>query len=240
VDNDDYGPATCMSNYRSTTVHNRKLVENRIQEEIAAGNYVITSVKPLACSALGAIPKGLLDIRLIHDLSRPDGGVNRLALDTSVSFTTVDKATELIVTGSHLAKIDLKSAYRSIPIRVQDYNLTGLQWRFEGDKYPTYLFDSKLPFGAAKSCQIFQRLTDSIVRMMRRKGFYMLGYIEDMLCVGSDRCNCQDAYDTLIDLIVSFGLVVNESKCCGPVEVITFLGVKTIVLPGNCHCQMLN
>ena len=235
VDDDNYGPATCMSNYRSTTVHNRKLVENRIREEIAAGNYVVTSVKPLACSALGAIPKGLLDIRLIHDLSRPDGGVNRLASDTSVSFTTVDKATELIVTGSHLAKIDLKSAYRSIPIRVQDYNLTGLQWRFEGDKYPTYLFDSKLPFGAAKSCQIFQRLTDSIVRMMRRKGFYMLGYIDDMLCVGSDLCNCQDAYDTLIDLIVSLGLVVNESKCCGPVEVITFLGVKI-----NCVTRKLS
>ena len=137
--------------------------------------------------------------------------------------------------GSHLSKIDLKSAYRSIPISVLDYGLTGLQWRFEGDEHPTFLFDSKLPFGTSKSCQIFQRLTDSIVRMMSRKGFHMLGYIDDMLCVGSDLQNCQDAYDTLIKLVKSLGLVINESKCCGPVEVITFLGVKI-----NCITRKLS
>ena len=32
-----------------------------------------------------------------------------------------------------MAKIDLRSAYRSIPISPLDYKLTGIQWQFSGD-----------------------------------------------------------------------------------------------------------
>jgi hypothetical protein len=188
-------------------------------------------------SALGAVPKGLLDVRLIHDLSRPDGGVNRLASDTSVTYTTIDKATSLIGEGTFLAKIDLRSAYRAIPISPLDYKLTGIQWHFKDDLLPTSLFDSKLPFGAAKSCQIFQRLTDSIVRVIASKGFQILGYIDDLLCIGKDKSECQLIYDTLLRLLDSLGLLINWGKFVGPSEILVYLGIeidcvnRTLALP---------
>ena len=45
--------------------------------------------KTQVVSSLGAVPKWKNDVRVIHDLSQPNGGVNRLAGDTSVSFVTI-------------------------------------------------------------------------------------------------------------------------------------------------------
>ena len=48
-------------------------VENKIKEEIAEGNYIISKTTPLKTSALAAVPMSDGDIRLIHDFSRPEG-----------------------------------------------------------------------------------------------------------------------------------------------------------------------
>jgi hypothetical protein len=158
-------------------------------------------------------------------------------LETSVSFVTVDDAVRFIKPSSYLAKLDLSAAYRSIPIRKENYQLTGLQWRFSELNSTVNLFDSRLPFGAAMSCAIFQRITDSIARIMYRKGFIVLCYIDDMLCVGESELECQLCLDTLVSLVESLGLVINWSKVCAPTRKLTFLGVvldcdsRTLALP---------
>jgi hypothetical protein len=172
------------------------------------------------------VPKGADDIRLIHDLSRPDGGVNALALDTSVTYATIDQATGMLGRNSFLAKVDLQNAYRSIPIHPYDYDLTGLSWKFSGDTEATHFVDVKLPFGASKSCQVFQRISDSISRMMAKRQMRVICYLDDMLCIGDDESDCQLVYDTLRAVLNSLGLIINEKKCQGPTQIITFLGVK--------------
>ena len=166
IDSDLMPHSMKRSNYKSTAGVNKAKVETRIREEIEKGNYVVCDMKPRVCSALGAIPKGENAVRLIHDLSRPDGGLNAFAWDTSVSFSTLDMATAHLPSHGFMAKIDLAAAYRSIPIHPSNYGLTGLRWKFEGDSDFTNMFDARLPFGAAKSCQIFQRVSDAVVRMM--------------------------------------------------------------------------
>ena len=209
--------STFRRNYKSTSMNKLK-VEARIKEEISAGNYVLTSIKPSVISALGAIPKDADDVRVIHDLSRPDGGVNKWALDTSVTYTSIDKVTEQITEGSYLATVDLRAAYRSIPINPSCYDLTGIMWKFEGDLDASYLFDSRLPFGASKSCAVFQSVTDSVSRIMGRKGYRVYAYLDDMICVGVSQVDCQACFDTLIRLIEDLGLVVNWKKVSQPVQ----------------------
>jgi hypothetical protein len=63
-------------NYRSATCTNHEQMEKQIQLEIDKGRYVIMSKAPLVVSTMGTIPKKNNAIRLIHDMSRPDGGVN--------------------------------------------------------------------------------------------------------------------------------------------------------------------
>lgn len=208
---------TFKSNYRSA-LNNKEKVESKILHEIKVGNYVLTETKPTIVSSLGAVPKGKDDVRIIHDLSRPDGGINKLAWNTSVSYTSVDIVTEHISNDSYLATVDLRAAYRSIPINNSCFELTGLSWKFQNDNHRTYLFDTRLPFGAAKSCSIFQSITDSICRMMRRRGFHIFAYLDDIICVGNSYSNCLDCYETLIALIDKLGLVVNWSKACAPVK----------------------
>jgi hypothetical protein len=55
--------------------------------ELNANHYVKTEVIPQVVSSLGAIPKPDGSIRLIHDLSRPQRGVNLYATDTSVKYS---------------------------------------------------------------------------------------------------------------------------------------------------------
>jgi hypothetical protein len=218
--------ATYRRNYKSTQLANKQKVENRILEQIESGHYIISEAKPLKISALGAVPKDISDVCVIHDLSRPDGGVNKFAKETSVTYTTLDKAVNFISPSAFLAKLDLAAAYRSIPISEDCYELTGMQWKFQGHNSPTNLFDCRLPFGAAMSCNVFQRITDSISRIMERKGFTIIPYLDDMLCIGESELSCRLCLDTLIDLVESLGLRVNWKKVSGPARKLVFLGIN--------------
>jgi len=130
-----------VNNYKSATeLPYKDKVESRIIHEISQGNYVITQTKPTIISALGAIPKSDSDdIRLIHDCSRPIGaGVNSYASCEHYEYESVERACKLIKPGAFLAKIDLKNAYRHVPIHPSNYLATGLKWTFSGNSQPTY------------------------------------------------------------------------------------------------------
>ena len=96
------------------------------------------------------VPKDVNNVRAIYDFSRPNGRVNSLAYDSSVCYTSIDKVSCAITKASFVVKINLKAAYRSIPIYKKCYSLTGLHWRFLGEAETTFMFDAQLPFGAAK------------------------------------------------------------------------------------------
>lgn len=89
------------------------------------------------CSPFGVIPKKNKPSkwRLIVDLSSPTGeSVNdRISRElSSLSCTSVDVVVEHILTlgrGSMLAKMDIKQAYRMIPVHLQDRPLLGMKWQ---------------------------------------------------------------------------------------------------------------
>ena len=66
-----------------------------------------------------------------------------------------------------MAKLDLSSAFRYVKIHSGNHEATGLKWTFSGDSEPTYLIDSRLPFGASRSPQIFNDVTQAVCRIMR-------------------------------------------------------------------------
>ena len=217
-----------VKNYKSATTHARSQVEAQILSEIAEGNYVTTPHKPTIVSALGAIPKpGSDDVRLIHDCSQPPGGaLNDYATHEYFRYQTIDDATKLINQGDFLAKVDLKSAYRSVPIHPSNFQATGLQWQFAGESNPTYLYDTKLPFGAQLSPEIFHRLTQSVRRMMARRGYSaMVVYLDDFLIITPDYESCVMALNTLITLLRQLGFSIAWHKVVGPSQKLTFLGI---------------
>jgi hypothetical protein len=102
-------------------------VENQIKTEIALGNYVVTKMIPTIVSSLGHVPKSNGNIRLIHDGSQPVGNsLNSYTSDTNCSYMDMRHALKLIRPNNYLAKVDLKSAYRSVCCHNSDHDSTGL------------------------------------------------------------------------------------------------------------------
>ena len=235
-------PAEC-SNYISATDESVKaIVENQILTEIEQGNYVITEKRPTIISALGAIPKpNSNDVRLIHDCSRPIGtSLNDFATKASVKYQTLDEAINLSTEGCFYAKIDLKSAYRSVNIRPDNFQLTGLKWKFANNSDFTYLVDTRLPFGARKSPAIFHRLTQSVRRMMAKRGFNnIVVYLDDFLIVSPTSEQCRHTMNVLLTLLRRLGFAINWKKVDDPCKDIIFLGTRlnsidlSVSLPAN-------
>ena len=115
-------------------------VKDRITSELLAGRLLgpITSeVLPLVhVSPVGLVPKPHQQgkFRLIVDLSSPAGrSVNDgISSDLcSLRYASVDDAVAMVQAlgqGTQLVKIDLKDAYRIVPVHPDDYHLLGITW----------------------------------------------------------------------------------------------------------------
>lgn len=81
------------------------------------------------------------------DLSHPEGHSVNDGIDSSLSslfYVSVDNLTEVVVKlgrETQLAKMDIKSAYRVVPVYPEDRLLLGVSWREQ-----VYV-DLVLPFG---------------------------------------------------------------------------------------------
>ena len=77
----------------------------------------------------------------------------------SLAYTTVDQVAELVVElGKHtlLAKVDIESAYRLVPVHPHDRPLQAVKWG--GKSY----VDPMLPFGLRSAPKIFNAVADAL------------------------------------------------------------------------------
>ena len=119
------------------------LMEKEQLDQIKKRYYVIliANRKPNIVSLLAAMPKSDGDIRLIHDASRPRGtAMNDYSSLDKVKFQTLEDECKLAKPGFWCTKVDLKSAYRSVAIHPDDYRVTELEWKFQGQSHPSYMF----------------------------------------------------------------------------------------------------
>ena len=169
-----------MTNYQSV-LEKRAEVEKQIVAELQMGRYRVVQKRPKIVSALGAVPKLGKGVRLILDCSRPQGvSVNDYAeLQHKITYQSVNEACQMLEKGDYMGKVDLKSAYRSVAIHPSNYEHMGLKWTFEGETHPTYMIDTRLAMGSRLAPMIFNRFSQSVCRMMKRRGFSIIGYRDD-------------------------------------------------------------
>ena len=176
---------------------------------------------------MAAIPKPDGDVRLIHDCSRPVGSAvnDYCSTDWQQKYATVDDAAKCMTEKCYMAKVDLKSAYRSVKISEHSHQVTGLKWDFNGKT--VYLRDTKLCFGARLSPGIFHRLTQAVKRMMSRRGFdLVIVYLDDFLIISKNKHQCALALQELIKLLRKLGFNIHWGKVVDPTTKITFLGIE--------------
>ena len=176
---------------------------------------------------MAAILKPDGDVRLIHDCSWPSRkSVNDYcSSEWKQKFARVDDAASLMTEGCFLAKVDLKSAYRSVKILKSSQKTTGLKWIFNGKE--TYLRDTRLCFGAKLSPGIFHRLTQAVKRMMSQRGYDLLiVYLDDFLIIADSKEKCAAALNCLIQFFRKLGFSIHWGKVVDPTNCSTFLGIE--------------
>ena len=117
---------------------NKQVAEEKIQKEVSLGRVAGPFSQPpfptLQVSSLGLVPKKDGDYRLIHHLSYPENASINYFIDSeqsSVKYSTIDAAAAIIAKlgrGNYLAKTDIKSAFRLLPVNNSAFDLLGFQF----------------------------------------------------------------------------------------------------------------
>ena len=178
-------------------------------------------------SRFGVIPKSTAGKwRLIVDMSDPEGAsINDGICESvcSLTYVTVSDAVQSIMQlgqGALLAKVDIKSAYRNVPIHPEDRWLMGMSW--EGALY----IDTTLPFGLRSAPKIFTALADAAEWIMRQSGVhFVLHYLDDYLVTGAPGTpECAIALKTMMSVFHRLGFPIACEKVEGPTPCLEFLG----------------
>lgn len=213
-------------------------MEDKIKKEIKEGKIPSPFFFPppfsdFRLSPLGLVPKmDLGAFHLIHHLSYPpDMPLNDEVVDVeaSVSSASFDEALVLLRhfgKSALLAKADIKSAFRLLPVHPMGFN--SLDFQFNDSFY----FDRCMPMGFSLSCfyfEAFATFLQSVLSENTSSGG-SLHYLDDFLFVGPpDSSICYDTgYDALacfINICKSIGVPMAQEKTVFPTTVIEFLGI---------------
>ena len=124
-----------------------------------------------------------------------------------------------------MAKVDLKQAYRSVPISKHSQQVTGLKWHFGNNI--VYLQDTRLCFGSKLAPGIFHRRTQAVKRMLKRRGLMAtVVYLDDFFIKAETFADCIFALNTLVFLLRKLGFQINWNKVVDPTKKLIFLGIE--------------
>jgi hypothetical protein len=104
--------------------------------------------------------------------------------------------------GALLAKLDIRSAYRLVPVHPQDRYLLGVEW--EGRHY----VDSALPFGLRSAPKIFTAVADALQWVMLDGGVSAVDhYLDDFITIGRPSSpECQQNLDRILAVCAELGV----------------------------------
>ena len=164
---------------------------------------------------------------MITDLSYPeDASVNDAIKSelSSLSYITVDEVAACTISmgrNSLLTKIDIKAAYRLVPVCPADRACLGMYW-----KEQVYV-DAILPFGLRSAPKIFNAVTDALEWCVAKAGVQVLyHYLDDFIVLGPPASEvCAENLQILQKACNDLGVPLASEKQEGPSTCITFLGI---------------
>ena len=216
-----------------SSLANAHVIDERLQSELAANRLLgpIPSSAQLLVhtSPLGLVPKAhqVNKWRMICDLSAPAGHSVNDSIPAnlcSLQYAGVMDAVRIIRAlgrDTQMVKLDLKDAYRIIPIHPADYPLLGTRWH--GRIY----IDRALPFGLRSAPKIFSAVADVIAWVLFSRGIQQqLHYLDDFLFMETSNSGSSSTVrQTALEILGQLGIPVATHKTVGPTSALTFLGI---------------
>ena len=218
-----------------SALDNPLIVRNKLFRERAlgriAGPFSSMPLSNLQCSPIGLVPKKQPgEFRVIHHLSFPAGASINDFIDDKlcrVRYASFDDAVHMIdelsrVGDVFMAKLDIKSAFRLLPISPLDFDLLG--FKFQGD----YWVDRCLPMGCAISCRLFEMFSSFLEFHVKKVtgSDQITHYLDDFCLASSSRADCDRAMTQFQDACDDLGVPIAHEKTEGPVQVLEYLGLE--------------
>ena len=209
--------------------HVTAAIIKELERKHIAGPFLKPPIEPLHCSPLGAVLKKDDAWCLILDLSSPHGySVNECISkdEFSVTFSKFDDAVNLVRKlgkGARMAKLDVKHAFRIIPVDPQDWDLLGTFWN------GYHFVELRLPFGCRSSVFIFNTFADALAWILHIKHAIanLVHYLDDFFtCGAANTDECARNIKRIIKVFENLGVPLAVDKLIDPVTVITYLGIE--------------
>ncbi|PPQ82917.1 hypothetical protein CVT24_008668, partial [Panaeolus cyanescens] len=207
-------------------------VDKMISNQQIHGPFVTSPLPDLRCSPLGSVTRkrNPAKRRLINHLSWPNKrSVNDGISDSeaAIQYDLFERAVEdLVASGpfSRMAKLDLKEAFRHVPIRPEDWHHLGFSWR--GKLYYCVV----LTFGLRSAPYIFNMFAEALHWIIQRHiPSRLRHYLDDFLLTfqpGTPLSICTEAVEWVIGLGHSLGLCFQDEKTLWPTYIVDFLGIE--------------
>ena len=160
---------------KPSALHHAHIVDAYLANEVSLGRVAGPFASPpfprLHISSFGVIPKKGQPgkWRLIVDLSSPGGASVNDGIDPqdfSLQYIKVDQVIRMVSRygpDALMAKFDVESAYRNIPVHPDDRFLLGMRWRGQ------FYVDLSLPFGLRSAPFIFNSVADMVEWILLHK-----------------------------------------------------------------------
>ncbi|PFX34145.1 hypothetical protein AWC38_SpisGene941 [Stylophora pistillata] len=208
------------------------IVTAKLDKELAAdriaGPFPSPPFSNFRCSSLGIVPKkDPPEFRLIHHLSYPKGSsVNDHIPEkfSSVRYASISDAISVIKklgAGCFMAKTDIKSTFRIIPVHPKDHPLLGMKWANQ------YYYDRALPMGCSSSCAILEAFS-SALEWLSKHLFNASGVVhilDDFLFIAPTRDKCQSDLGNFLRMCSYLGVLIAQEKTVRSFNTLQFAGI---------------
>ena len=223
-----------------SAVSQPNIVTENLSREVALGRVAGPFPRPplpnFQVSPIGLVPKKhTAKFRTIFHLSFPKSGETSINSsiskeDFSLQYITIDNAIQGILRlgqGCFLAKTDIESAFRLVPLRPLDYELFGMYW--EG----SYYYDKVLPFGLRSAPFLFNLLSDAIEWILINECLisFVCHILDDFLIIEPAapapplHLPCQQSLSSMLLTFKNLGVPIAPNKTEGPCTTLEFMGI---------------
>ena len=216
-----------VTNYPVTQPERRALATT-LQLECEAGMLRLHPQPPPRLTAIYAKSEAQgTKIRTICDYSQPEGqSVNKYADARTFQMMTHQDAYALMRPYGYMGKVDIKSAFRTVGVHPEHWELLGYAWT-EPDGTEKYYIDTRCPFGLRCSPEIFCRLSHAVRCMLTAQGYAAtVVYVDDFLVLADTEDGCRRAMQALLALLRDLGFTISEHKVLGPAQAMVFCGLE--------------
>ena len=223
-----------ICNNHPTAYLNYSVLIAKINRELDAGHwagpFAVCPFKDITINPLGLVPKTILDpknpdsYRMITDLCC--SGINA-QIDQDLSWVQYTKFDAIIQTclkkqaGCYLAKTDIKSAFRIVPVHPDDWVHLGARCR------SFYFMDKCLPFGFATSCAIFEEIARALEALVKERltSQSVNHYLDDYIGCDQTIPLTNQVVHTLVDVAMHLGIPIAWETMVWATTCLQFLGL---------------